>query len=95
MGSLGHPSFLHVGSEDSDQTDLSLRWAHMLFCWFCYEAAQKDFDGVVKNPVSKHSQIYRKTNEPPHDKTRMFDAGIKQFLSQLRQVTLFSMSLLS
>ena len=21
------------------QTDLSLRWAHMLFCWFCHEAA--------------------------------------------------------
>ena len=22
------------------QTDLSLRWAHMTFCWFCHEAAQ-------------------------------------------------------
>ena len=23
------------------QTDLSLRWAHMPYCWFCHEAAQK------------------------------------------------------
>ena len=23
------------------QADLSLRWAHMPFCWFCREAAQK------------------------------------------------------
>ena len=22
------------------QTDLSLRWVHMPFCWFCHEAAQ-------------------------------------------------------
>ena len=30
------PSFLHAGSEDSD---LSLHWAHMPFSWFCHEAA--------------------------------------------------------
>ena len=39
------PSFLHADSEDwSDwadaQADLSLRWAHIPFCWFCHEAAQ-------------------------------------------------------
>ena len=39
------PSFLHAESEDwSDwadaQADLSLRWAHMPFCWFCHVAAQ-------------------------------------------------------
>ena len=46
------PSFLHVHSEDSDQSvwmprpdwvdaqaDLSLRWPHMPFCCFCNEAA--------------------------------------------------------
>ena len=38
------PSFLRADSEDwSDwadvQADLSLRWAHMPFCWFCHEAA--------------------------------------------------------
>ena len=38
------PRFLHADSENSDQTgdaqaDLSLRWAHMPFCWFCHEAA--------------------------------------------------------
>ena len=36
-------SFLHADGEDwSDwadaETDLSLRWAHMPFCWFCREA---------------------------------------------------------
>ena len=25
------------------QADLSLRWAHMHFCWFCHEAAQFQF----------------------------------------------------
>ena len=39
------PGFLHADSEEwSDwadaQADLSLRWAHMLFCWFCHEMAQ-------------------------------------------------------
>ena len=29
------PSFFHADV----QADLSLRWAHMLFCWFCHEAA--------------------------------------------------------
>ena len=39
------PSFLQADSKDSDQTradaqaDLSLRWAHMPFCWFCHEVA--------------------------------------------------------
>ena len=33
------PNFLHADSKDSDQTDLSLRWAHKTFCWFCHEAA--------------------------------------------------------
>ena len=38
------PSFLHVDCEDCEdwtdaQADLSLRWAHMPFCWFCREAA--------------------------------------------------------
>ena len=38
------PSFLHADRKDwsdwaDDQADLSLRWAHMPFCWFCHEAA--------------------------------------------------------
>ena len=38
-------SFLHADSElwsdcADAQADLSLRWAHMPFCWFCLEAAQ-------------------------------------------------------
>ena len=35
------PRFLHADSEDwaSVQSDLSLRWAHMPFCWFCNVAA--------------------------------------------------------
>ena len=33
--------FLYADSEDSDQMGggLSLRWAHISFCWFCHEAA--------------------------------------------------------
>ena len=39
------PTYLHVDSKDwSDwadaQSDLSLRWAHRSFCWFCHTAAQ-------------------------------------------------------
>ena len=47
---VNDPSFLYADSEDSDQTgrsdwadaqaDLSLRWAHMSFGWFCHEAAK-------------------------------------------------------
>ena len=34
-------SFLQADSEVADaQVDLSLRWAHKPFCWFCHEAAQ-------------------------------------------------------
>ena len=41
-------------SEDSDQpghpqADLSLRWAHMPFCWFCFEVAQIWYSG--RRPV--------------------------------------------
>ena len=44
MGSYG-PKLFHADGEDwSDwadaQADLSLRWAHIPFCWFCHEAAQ-------------------------------------------------------
>ena len=37
------PRFLHADREDSDETgciDLSLRWGHMSFCWFCHVVAQ-------------------------------------------------------
>ena len=33
------PTFLYADSEDSDQTDLSLRWAHRSFGWFCHAVA--------------------------------------------------------
>ena len=42
--------FLHADSENPDwadaQADLSLRLAHMPFCWFCHEAAQVN-NGVL------------------------------------------------
>ena len=31
----------------SDWADLSLWWEHMPFCWFCLEAAQTIFDGLL------------------------------------------------
>ena len=47
-------SFLLVDSEDwSAQADLSLRWAHMPFCWFCHEAAQILWLQNVKNSKMK------------------------------------------
>ena len=33
------PTFLHAESKDSE-SDPSLRWGHMPFCWFCHAAAQ-------------------------------------------------------
>ena len=39
------PSFLHADSEDSDQTDLSLRWAHITMLWPGYKS--KDIGGHV------------------------------------------------
>ena len=39
------PSLLHADSGDSDligsdvQADISIRWAHMRFCWFCHALA--------------------------------------------------------
>ena len=43
------------------QADLSLRWAHMPFCWFCHEAAQLVL-------LAWRTACY-KTIEPQHDKT--------------------------
>ena len=34
-------SFLHAAADA--QADLSLRWAHIPFCWFCHVAAQLFF----------------------------------------------------
>ena len=50
---LGSLAAQWVHSEDwSDwadaQADLSLRWAHMPFCWFCHEAAQMWSDFSIK-----------------------------------------------
>ena len=61
------PSFLHVDSEDwSDwadaQADLSLRWAHKPFCWFCHDAAhflkaETQYDKIV--PKKYASKEYK------------------------------------
>ena len=37
------PSFLHANAH----ADLSFRWAHMPFCWFCHEAANFQFQDVL------------------------------------------------
>ena len=34
------------------QADLSLRWAHMPFCWFCHDAAHVSVHGVSVHGVS-------------------------------------------
>ena len=49
--------FLHADSEDwaDAQIDLSLRWAHRPYCWFCHEAAHltlRRHINVFTNPSS-------------------------------------------
>ena len=34
------------------QADLSLRWVHMSFCWFCQEAAQIFSDSTIYAHIS-------------------------------------------
>ena len=62
------PSFLHADSEDwSDwadaQADLSLRWAHMPFCWFCQTTQCSLFEvcPVYSSPEVDLSSIRRVT----------------------------------
>ena len=48
------PRLLHVDSEDGSdwtdsQADLSLRWAHMSFCWFCHALAQTSLQEGFNN----------------------------------------------
>ena len=52
--------------------DLSLRWAHMPFCWFCHEAAQMYFErfsllmlvtGFVSNQTLEHPFYLQDINE--------------------------------
>ena len=69
--------FLHADIQDSDQTGrMSLRWAHMPFCWFCHVAAHPVFYpyNLVKDDfmqrtvhenlrnaiISNTNQIYRR-----------------------------------
>ena len=54
------PSFLHEDSEDwDDQADLSLRWAHQPFCWFCHVAAHMQNGKVVFMTNQKGSLLLR------------------------------------
>ena len=39
--------FLHTDNRDSDQADLSLRWVHRSFCWFCHAAAHNNRHGII------------------------------------------------
>ena len=50
------PRFLHADSEDSGQiaqADLSLRWAHLPFWWFCHVAAQMDHEQLNVKRLNK------------------------------------------
>ena len=54
--------FLHarIWSDWADaQADLSLRWAHMPFCWFCHEAAHFMLTGLHPGCPSQREQRYR------------------------------------
>ena len=58
------PRFLHAESEDSAWADawadLSLRWAHRSFCWFCHVVAQ--FKPTIKK---KHSDTPKNFSNYP------------------------------
>ena len=48
-----------MGSENSDQTDLGLRWAHMPFCWFCHAAAHKlEYDSCFNETCMKKDRLH-------------------------------------
>ena len=41
------------------QTDLSLRWPHGSFCWFCHEAAYICLLYYVKGPVARTTKQFK------------------------------------
>ena len=60
------PRFLHAVSEDlvDIQADLSLRWAHISFCWFCQAVTHllnsiKFLDTRFKPPNPDHPETYQ------------------------------------
>ena len=54
------------------QADLSLRWAHMPFCWFCHAAAHiKMKAGFLKSCVSEFAWSFCTKFVSPHDQTFM------------------------
>ena len=63
------PSFLRAKSKDwSDwtdaQADLSLRWAHRSFCWFCHEAVHLFSKHIAENcPPNKLSGLTNETKD--------------------------------
>ena len=62
----GHPPnlirvFAVRMKKHSAQADLSLRWAHIPFCWFCHEAAHLSFIFFVEITISDPSFIGEKS----------------------------------
>ena len=61
------------------RTDLSLRWVHMPFCWFCHEAAEALFHNAQCFATDERFVAFALCNLPlvpqteileqPHDKT--------------------------
>ena len=45
------------------QADLSLRWAHMPFCWFCHEAAQCETVGDKTKVMTKNTNGFQRDNK--------------------------------
>ena len=59
--SLSYPlsALRRLGSDWADaQADLSLRWAHNQFCWFCHEAAQLSLQWQRKEAAKVEVYIY-------------------------------------
>ena len=56
------PSFLHVDSQGSDQSDPSLCWAHRSFCWFWHEAAHLSLTSRVDTMVAVERPMNKETD---------------------------------
>ena len=81
------PSFLHADSEDwSDradaQADLSLRWAHMPFCWFWHEVAHfciTFFHSFESSARQAHAATNQQLPRVPCEKSSELTPEVKNF----------------
>ena len=71
------------------QADLSLRWAHMPFCWFCHEEAQICLDVMeyvivaVKLNFKRHQKTVCKNVKMAQNCFKFVDPAQQKFLTEM------------